>query len=101
MKTATTMIEMKVETIIIDTKIVSVNQVLVTIRLNPVARIKQSAVSDTVFNFQSPWRHCLQSTSPIIFSLSVLFIYVYMEKALFQNLYKFFFLCALSNIYHI
>ena len=69
MKTATTMIEMKVETIIIGTKIVSVNQVLITIRLNPVARIKQNAISDTVFNVQSPWHHCLQSTSPIIFSL--------------------------------
>ena len=50
MKTATTMIEMKVETIIIGTKIVSINQVLVTIRLNPVARIKQNAISDTVFH---------------------------------------------------
>ena len=69
METATTMIEMKEETIIIGTKIVSVNQVLITIRLNPVARIKQNAISDTVFNVQSPWHHCLQSTSPIIFSL--------------------------------
>ena len=69
MKTATIMIEMKVQTIIIGTKIVSVNQVLITIRLNPVARIKQNAISDTVFNVQSPWRRCLQSTSPIIFSL--------------------------------
>ena len=50
MKTATTMIEMKVETIIIGTKIASVNQVLITIRLNPVARIKQNAISDTVFH---------------------------------------------------
>ena len=48
MKTATTMIEMKVETIIIGTKIVSVNQVLITIRLNPVARIKQNAISDSL-----------------------------------------------------
>ena len=53
MKTAATMIEMKVETIIIGTKIISVNQVLVTILLNPVARIKQDAISDTVFNIQS------------------------------------------------
>ena len=68
MKTATTMIEMKVETIIIGTKIVSVNQVLITIRLNPVARIKQNAISDTVLNVQSPGHHCLQSTSPIVFS---------------------------------
>ena len=50
MKAATTMIEMKVETIIIGTKIASVNQVLITIRLNPVARIKQNAISDTVFH---------------------------------------------------
>ena len=69
MKTATTMIEIKVETIIIGTKIVSVNQVLTTILLNPVARIKQNAISDTVFNVQSPWHHCLQSTYPVIFSL--------------------------------
>ena len=69
MKTATTMIEMKVETIIIGTKIVTVNQVLITIRLNPVARIKQNTISDTAFNVQSPWHHCLKSTSPIIFSV--------------------------------
>ena len=69
MKTATTVIEMKVEKIIIGTKIISINQVLITIRLNPVARIKQHAISDTVFNIQSPWCHCLQSISPIIFSL--------------------------------
>ena len=48
MKTATTMIEMKVETIIIGTKIVSVNQVLITIRLNPVARIKQNTILDSL-----------------------------------------------------
>ena len=55
MKKATTMIEMKVETvIIIGTKMVSVNQVLITIRLNPVARIKQNAILYTVFNIQSP-----------------------------------------------
>ena len=66
MKTAAKMIEMKVETIIIGTKIISVNQV----RLNPVARIKQNAISDTtVFNVQFPWRHRLQSTSAIVFSL--------------------------------
>ena len=69
MKTATKMIEMKVETIIIDTKIVSVNQVLVTIRLNPVAKIKQNAISDTVFNVQSTWRHCL--------GIYTLYIYIY------------------------
>ena len=69
MKTATAMIEMNIETIIIGTKIVYVNQVLITIRLNLVARIKQNAISDTVFNIQSPWRHCLQSTSPKVFSL--------------------------------
>ena len=69
MKTATTMIEMKIETTIIGTKIVSVNQVLITIHLNPVVRIKQNALSDTAFNVQTPWHHCLQSTSPIIFFL--------------------------------
>ena len=69
MKTAITMIEMKVETIIIGTKIVSTNQVLIKIRLYPVARIKQNAILGTVFNVQSPWRHCRQSTSPIMFSL--------------------------------
>ena len=42
------MIEMKVETIIIGTKIVSVNQVLMIIRLNLVVRIKQSAISDSL-----------------------------------------------------
>ena len=57
MKTATAMIVMKVETIIIGKKIVSVNQVLITIRLNPVLRIKQTAISDTAFNVQSPFRH--------------------------------------------
>ena len=40
---ATTMIEMKVETIIFGTKIVSINQVLIMICLNPVARINWSA----------------------------------------------------------
>ena len=69
MKMATAVIVMKVETIIIGTKIVSVNQVLTTIRLNPVEKIKQNAISDTVFNVQSPWCRCLQSTSPVIFSL--------------------------------
>ena len=63
------MIMMKVGTLIISTKIVSVNQVLITIRTNPVVRIKQNAISDTVFNVQPPWRHCLQNTSLIIFSL--------------------------------
>ena len=47
MKMATTLMEMKEETIIIGTKIVSVNQVLSTTCLNPVARIKQNAISDT------------------------------------------------------
>ena len=47
MKMATTLMEMKEETIIIGTKIVSVNQVLITTCLNPVARIKQNAISDT------------------------------------------------------
>ena len=69
MKTATAVIVMKVEAIIIGTKIVSVNQVLCTIRLNPMVRIKQNAISDTAFNIQSSWRHCLQSTSRIVFSL--------------------------------
>ena len=69
MKTATAMIEMKAETIIIGAKMVSVNQVLITIRLNLVATIKQNALSDTLFNVQSTWHHCRKSTSPIIFSL--------------------------------
>ena len=51
------MIVMKVETIIIGTKIVTVNQVLITMRLNPVVRIKENAISDTAFNVQSPFRH--------------------------------------------
>ena len=62
------MIVMKVVTIIV-TKIVYINQVLITIHINPVARIKQSAISETVFNVRSPWRHRLQSTSPIVFSM--------------------------------
>ena len=49
-----TSLEMKVETIIIGTKINSVNEVLITIHLNSVARIKQTAISDTAFNIQSP-----------------------------------------------
>ena len=48
MKTATAMIVMKVETITIGTEIVSPNQVLITIRLNPVVRIKQNAISDSL-----------------------------------------------------
>ena len=44
MKTATAMIVMKIETIIIGTNIVSVKQVLITIRTNPVVRIKQNAI---------------------------------------------------------
>ena len=43
-----------------------VNQVLITIRENPVVRINQNVFSDTVFNVQSPWHHFLQSTSPIV-----------------------------------
>ena len=50
MKTATIVIVLKVETIIICNEIVFVNQVLITIRLNPVIRIKQNAISDTAFN---------------------------------------------------
>ena len=50
MKTAITMIVIKVETIIIGTKIVSPKYVLITIRLNPVARIKPNAISDIVLN---------------------------------------------------
>ena len=49
MKTATAMIVMKVETII-GNKIVFVNQVPITIRLNPVIRIKENPISDTAFN---------------------------------------------------
>ena len=53
-KTATEMIVMKIVIIIIiSAKIVSINQVLITIRTNPVVRIKQNATSDTVFNVQS------------------------------------------------
>ena len=48
MKTATAMVAMKVETIIIGIKIVSVNLVLITIRLNPVARIKQNTILDSL-----------------------------------------------------
>ena len=69
MKTTTAMVVMKVETIIMGNKIVSVNQVLIIIRLNPVVRIKQNAISDTALNFRYPWRYCLQSTSPIVSSL--------------------------------
>ena len=55
--------------IIISTKIVFVNQVLITIRTNPVVRIMRNVISDTVFNVQSPCGHCLQNTSPMDFSL--------------------------------
>ena len=61
------MIVMTIGTIIIGTKIVSINQVLIATRTNPVVRITQNAISDTVFNVQSLWRHCLQNTSPIVF----------------------------------
>ena len=54
MKTATAMIVTKVETIRIGTKVVSVNHILITIHLNPVVRIKQNAISNTVFNVESP-----------------------------------------------
>ena len=61
MKTATAVIEMKVETKIIGTKIVSVNQVLMIIRLDPVVRHSlQRSVPMVPF---------LRSTSPIVFSL--------------------------------
>ena len=63
---ATAMIVIKVVAIIIGTKKVSVNQVLITIHINPVVRIKQNAISGTVFNVQSPWCH---RTSPEVFSL--------------------------------
>ena len=55
-KTGTAMIVMKIGTLIIGTKIVSVNQVLITIRVNPVVRIKQNAISHSIFNIQFPWR---------------------------------------------
>ena len=48
------MIVMKVGTLIIGTKIVSVNQVFIIIGKNPVVRIKQNAISDTVLNVQFP-----------------------------------------------
>ena len=60
---ATAMIVMKIVTIIIGTKIISVNQVLITIHRN--------ALSDTVFNVQCPWHPWLQSASPIVFSLKM------------------------------
>ena len=53
MKTATTMIEMKVERIMIGAKIVSVNQVLIRIRLNPVVRIKQNAIIKIMKNLNN------------------------------------------------
>ena len=65
------MIVMKIGTLIIGSKIISVNQVLITISTNPAVRIKQNAISDTGFNVQSPWRHCLQDTFPLIFSLLI------------------------------
>ena len=49
------MIVIKIGTIIIGTKIVFINQVLITIHTNPVVRNKANAISDTVFNIQSPW----------------------------------------------
>ena len=69
MKKGTAMIVINVGALIIGTKIASVDQVLITIHTNPVVRITQNAVSDTLFNVQSPWGHCLQNASPIIFSL--------------------------------
>ena len=60
---------MEIVTIIIGTKVVSISQVFITIRTYPVVRIKQNATSDTVFNVQVPWGHCLQSTSPAVFPL--------------------------------
>ena len=90
MKMATAVIVMKVETIIIGTKIVSVNQVLTTIRLNPVEKIKQNAISDTVFNVQSPWCHCLQSTSPIYINIYIciyIYIYIYMYIYIYGYIY--------------
>ena len=48
------MIVMEIVTIIIGTKVVSISQVFITIRTNPVVRIKQNATSDTVFNVQFP-----------------------------------------------
>ena len=52
-KTATAMILNKIGTIIIGTKIVSVNQVLVTIRTNPVVRIKQTLFQTRSSTFSS------------------------------------------------
>ena len=68
-KTAAAMIVMEIVTIIICTKFVFENQDLIIVRTNPVVRIKKDAISGAVFKVQSPWRHCLQSTSPIVFSL--------------------------------
>ena len=67
-KTTTTMIVMKIVTTIVGIKFIFINQVLITIRTSLVVRIKQNAISDTVLNIQSLWRHCFQSTSPIVFS---------------------------------
>ena len=50
---ATAMIVMKIVTIIIGTKIVSLNEVLITILTNRVEGIKQNAMLDTIFNVQS------------------------------------------------
>ena len=65
------MIVMKIITIIIGSKIVSVNQVLITIRRSQVVRVNQNALSDTVFNVQFSWCHHLLSASPIVFSLKM------------------------------
>ena len=54
------MLIMKKVIIIIVPNFFSVNQFLIAIRPNPVVRIKQNAISDTVFNVQSPWHHFLQ-----------------------------------------
>ena len=69
--TATAMIVMKIITIIIGSKIVFVNQVLITICRSQVETVNQNALSDTVFNVQSSWCHRLQSASPIVFSLKM------------------------------
>lgn len=42
------MMVMKVVTIIIGSKIVSVNQVLITICINPVVRVKQNSILKTL-----------------------------------------------------
>ena len=77
------MIVIKIGTIIIGTKIVSINQVLITIHTNPIVRNKAKCY----------FRHSLQHSVPM-----AIFIFIYISPWLYLYLHMFIFIYMLYNV---